>query len=58
VWSSSAWATRQVGRVEVSARQGVSTTMSDSDARDDMVPALVFHLTEDFRPGTVRQKVK
>jgi hypothetical protein len=58
VWSSSAWVTRQVGRVEVSARQGVSTTMSDSDARDDMVPALVFHLTEDFRPGTVRQKVK
>jgi hypothetical protein len=47
-----------VGRVEVSARQGVSTTMRDSDVRDDMVPALVFHLTEDFRPGTVRQKVR
>jgi hypothetical protein len=58
VWSSSAWATRQVGRVEVSGYQGVSTTMRNSDARDDMVPTLVLHLTEDFRPGTVRQKVK
>lgn len=58
VWSSSAWATRQVGRVEVSAEQGVSTTMRNSDARDDMVPALVFHLTQDFRPTTVRQKAK
>lgn len=58
VWSSSAWATRQVGRVEVSAQQGVSTTMRNSDPRDDMVPTLVFHLTQDFRPGTVRQKVK
>jgi hypothetical protein len=58
VWSSSAWATRQVGRVEVSGYQGVSTTMRNSDARDDMVPTLVSHLTEDFRPSTVRQKVK
>ena len=58
VWSSSAWATRQVGRVEVSGYQGVSTTMRNSDARDDMVSTLVLHLTEDFRPGTVRQKVK
>lgn len=58
VWSSSAWATRQVGGVEVSSYQGVSTTMRNSDARDDMVPTLVLHLTEDFRPGTVRQKVK
>jgi hypothetical protein len=58
VWSSSAWATRQVGRVEVSGYQGVNTTMRNSDARDDMVPTLVFHLTEDFRPSAVRQKVK
>jgi hypothetical protein len=56
VWSSSAWATRQVGRVDVSGYQGVS--MRNSDARDDMVPTLVSHLTEDFRPSTVRQKVK
>lgn len=58
VWSSSAWATRQVGRVEVSGYQGVSTTVRNSDTREDMVPTLVLHLTEDFRPGTVRQKVK
>lgn len=58
VWSSSAWATRQVGRVEVSAHQGVSTTVRNSDARDDMVPTLVFHLTDDFRPGKVRRKVQ
>jgi hypothetical protein len=58
VWSSSSWATRQVGRVAVSAQQVVSTTMRDSDPREDMVPALVFHLTQDFRPTTVRQKAK
>jgi hypothetical protein len=58
VWSSSAWATRQVGRVEVSAEQGVRSTMRDSDPREDMVPTLVFHLTQDFRPTTVRQKAK
>ena len=40
------------------ATRGVSTTMRNSDARDDMVPTLVSHLTEDFRPSTVRQKVK
>ena len=33
VWSSSAWATRQMGRVDVSGYQGVSTTMRNSDAR-------------------------
>jgi hypothetical protein len=58
VWSSSAWATRQVGRVDVSGYQGVSTTVRNSDVRDDMVQTLVLHLTEDFRPSTVRQKVK
>ena len=58
VWSSSAWAKRQVGRVEVSAEQGVSGTMRSADPRDEMVPALIFHLTQDFRPGSVRQRVK
>lgn len=58
VWSSSAWATRQVGRVDVSGYQGVSTTVRNSDVRDDMVQTLVLLLTEDFRPSTVRQKVK
>jgi hypothetical protein len=56
VWSSSAWAKRQIGRVSVSARDGVSATMRDTNPRRDMVPALIFHLTEDFRPTSVRQK--
>jgi hypothetical protein len=55
VWSSGAWAKRQIGRVDVSAEQGVSATMRDSDARQEMVPALIHHLTQDFRPGSVRQ---
>jgi hypothetical protein len=56
VWSSSAWARRQVGRLSVSAERGVSGTMRGADPREEMVPALVYHLTEDFRPSTVRQK--
>jgi hypothetical protein len=56
VWSSSAWARRQVGRLNVSAERGVSGTMRGADPREEMVPALVYHLTEDFRPSTVRQK--
>ena len=58
VWSSSAWAKRQIGRLSVSAAQGVSGGMSNSNPRDEMVPALVYHLTEDFRPTSVRQPVK
>lgn len=58
VWSSTSWATRQVGRLEVSAEQGVSGTFQSADPRELMVPALVFHLTHDFRPSTARQKVK
>lgn len=57
VWSSSAWATRQIGKLRVSAEDGVSGRMSDSNPREEMVPALVFHLTQDFRPRSVRQKV-
>jgi hypothetical protein len=58
IWSSSAWARRQVGRLSVSAEQGVSGGMSNSDPRDEMVPALVYHLTQDFRATSVRQRVK
>jgi hypothetical protein len=58
VWSSSAWARRQVGRLSVSAEQGVSGGMSNSNPREEMVPTLVYHLTQDFRPTSVRQKVK
>lgn len=56
VWSSSAWAKRQIGRVSVSAKEGVSAAVRDSNPRREMVPALIFHLTEDFRPRTVRQQ--
>ena len=58
VWSSSAWARRQVGRLEVSSTQGVSGSTSSGDPREEMVPDLVRWLTQDFRPTTVHQKVK
>lgn len=58
VWSSSAWARRQIGRLNVSAERGVSGAMSKSDPREEMVPALVYQLTHDFRPGSVRQAAK
>lgn len=58
VWSSSAWARRQLGRLNLSAEQGVSGAMRGSNPREEMVPVLVYHLTEDFRPSTVRQQVK
>jgi hypothetical protein len=55
VWSSSAWAKRQLTGVTVSPKRGVRTTIGDSNPRKEMVPALMFHLTEDFRPRMVRQ---
>ncbi len=59
VWSSSAWARRQIGGVRVSADQGISGSVSTKvDPRRDMVPALVHQLTHDFRPSTTRQPAK
>ena len=58
VWSSSAWARRQIGHLEVSSTQGVSGSTSSGDPREEMVPDLVRWLTQDFRPTTVRQTVK
>ena len=58
VWSSSAWARRQIGRLNVSAERGVSGGMSQSNPREEMVPALVYQLTHDFRPSSVRQPAK
>lgn len=58
VWSSSAWAKRQVGSLNVSAEQGVSGSMRSADPREEMVPSLMHYLTEDFRPSSVRQTVK
>ena len=58
VWSSSAWARRTLGAVSLSADQGVSGSMRKSNPREEMVPTLVYHLTQDFRPSSVRQEVK
>lgn len=58
VWSNSAWVRRQIGRLSVSAEHGVSGGVSKSDPREEMVPALVYHLTHDFRPSSVRQPAK
>jgi hypothetical protein len=58
VWSSSAWERRSLGRINLSAEQGVSGSMRGGNPREEMVTALVYNLTEDFRPSTVRQQVK
>ncbi len=58
VWSSSAWARRQVGSLHVSAERGVSGGVSQANPREEMVPTLVYHLTQDFRPTTVRQPAR
>lgn len=58
VWSSSAWARRPVGSLSVSADQGVSGSMRNSNPREEMVPTLVYHLTQDFRASSVRQQAK
>ena len=58
VWSDSAWATRQIGRLSVSAEQGVSGRMSQGNDREEMLPTLIHYLTGDFRPTSIRQRVK
>lgn len=58
VWSRSTDARRQIGGVRVSAEQGVSGGMRGSDPREGMLPALVYQLTHDFRPTTVRQPTR
>jgi hypothetical protein len=55
VWSSSGWVRRPLGSVSLSAERGVSGGMRNSDPREEMVPALVREVTQDFRPSTVRQ---
>ena len=57
VWSNSGWVRRQVGRLNVS-EQGISGSMTKSDPREEMVPALVYQLTHDFRPTTERRPAK
>ncbi len=58
VWSNSAWVRRQLGRLDVSAERGVSAGMSTSNPREAMLPALLYHLTHDFRPSSTRQPAK
>jgi hypothetical protein len=58
VWSSSAWAHRQVANLHVSADQGIGGGMSQANPREEMMPALVYHLTQDFRPSTARRPAR
>jgi hypothetical protein len=57
VWSSSAWARRPLGQLNVSVDQGVSGGVRSANPREEMVPTLVLHLTEDFRASTARRRV-
>ena len=57
VWSSSAWVKRQIGRVDVSSTYGVSGGVRTENFQEEMVSDLVYHLTDDFRPTSVRQRV-
>jgi hypothetical protein len=56
VWSSGAWATRQIGRLSVSPERGVVAKGDSEDPREAMLAAMLGHLTDDFRPGTVRRR--
>jgi len=57
VWSSSSWATREIARLSVSTDRGISGSGQNADPREEMLSALLLHLTGDFRPGTARQRV-
>jgi hypothetical protein len=57
VWSNSGWARRQLGAFSVS-QQGVSGGMQNSDPREEMLPTLVYEITHDFRPTSVRQPAR
>lgn len=55
VWTRSAWSKRQLGSLNVSAERGVSGSLAKANPREEMVPSLVYQLTHDFRPTTVRE---
>ena len=55
VWTRSSWTKRQLGTLSVSAERGVSGRLAKTDPREEMVTTLVYHLTHDFRPTTVRE---
>ena len=56
VWTRSAWTKRQLGTLSVSADRGVSGSLAKADPREEMVTTLVYHLTHDFRPTSVREE--
>jgi hypothetical protein len=56
IWSSSAWARREVSRVNVSIDRGVSGKMRGADPHEEMIPTFIWHLTSDFRATTVSQR--
>jgi len=47
-----------MGHLNVSAEHGVSGAVKKSNPREEMVPALVYQLTHDFRPTSMRQAAK
>ncbi|MGD2139230.1 MAG: hypothetical protein PVH25_02445 [Burkholderiales bacterium] len=58
IWSSGSWATERVGGLSVSAEDGVDGGVRTPRPRERMVSAMLYHLTEDFRPTQVREKVE
>ncbi len=54
VWSNSGWVRKQLGALSVS-EGGVSGGMHNSNPREEMLPTLVYEITHDFRPTSVRQ---
>jgi hypothetical protein len=57
VWSNSGWVRRQLGALSVS-EQGVSGGMRNGNPREEMVPTLIYEITHDFRPTSVRQPAR
>jgi hypothetical protein len=55
VWTRSAWTKRQLGTLSLSAARGLSGSVASANPREEMLPPLVYHLTHDFRPSTVRE---
>ena len=58
VWSSSAWARRQVNHLSISTETGVRGSTGNANPREEMLPALLLNLTPDFRATSTRQQVK
>ena len=54
VWSNSGWVRKQLGALSVS-ESGVRGGMQNSNPREEMLPTLVYEITHDFRPTSVRQ---